>query len=126
MAGEASGNQEAKAAEQTQGVATSLAGHTPGPWTAHVHFAKTYGGRVHAMITAADRLVPIGAVVLGVEGCSQNEGRANANMFTAAPAMFEALEAAAARLELMPQGPLVKQTLDYVRAGITLASGGKE
>lgn len=64
---------------------------TPGPWTAQLHFAKDYAGRSHAFITNGS-IVPLAAVVLGVEGCSQDEGRANARLIAAAPDLLTALE----------------------------------
>lgn len=45
------------------------------------------------MITAG-AIVPLAAVVLGAEGCSQDEGRANARVIAALPDLVKALEAA--------------------------------
>ncbi len=63
---------------------------TPGPWTVQLHFAKDYAGRSHATVTAG-ALVPLAAVVLGVEGCSQDEGRANARLIACSPELYSAL-----------------------------------
>lgn len=52
-------------------------------WIAQLHHPKDYAGRAHAMITA-HALVPLAAVVLGAEGCSHAEGRANARFIAAA------------------------------------------
>jgi hypothetical protein len=50
---------------------------TPGPWTANLHHTQVTAGRTYGFIHAG-AAVPIAAVTLGVEGCSQAEGRANA------------------------------------------------
>jgi hypothetical protein len=42
-------------------------------------------------------LVPLAAVVLGVEGCSEEEGRANARLMAAAPDMLAVLKAVIVR-----------------------------
>lgn len=61
--------------------------YTKGPWAAQLHHPVRMGGRTYAMITSmtAPAIVPVGSVVLGVEGCSQQEGRANAHLIAAAP-----------------------------------------
>lgn len=62
---------------------TSKARHTAGPCTVDFHHTKDYAGRTHAFIRAGS-IVPLAAVVLGVEGCSQEEGRANAHLIAEA------------------------------------------
>lgn len=64
---------------------------TPGPWTALFHHPQRMGGREYVMITAG-ALVPLAAVVLGAEGCSHDEGRANARVIAALPDLVKALE----------------------------------
>lgn len=66
--------------------------HTKGPWKANLHHTTTQAGRTYAMVMA-DGIVPVAAVVLGVEGCGEEEGRANAHLIEAAPDMQEALKA---------------------------------
>lgn len=67
------------------------AAHTPGPWTANLHHTRQDGGRTYGFIFA-DGVVPTAAVVLGVEGMPQDEGRANARLIAAAPDMLAALK----------------------------------
>lgn len=62
---------------------TSAAKHTAGPCTVDFHHTKDYAGRTHAFVRAGS-IVPLAAVVLGVEGCSQEEGRANAHLIAEA------------------------------------------
>ncbi len=54
-----------------------MTNHTPTPWRDQLHFAKKQGGRSYAFITTTRDLVPVAAVTLGAEGCSEVEGRAN-------------------------------------------------
>lgn len=68
-----------------------MAQHTPGPWRADLHHTKQRGGLNHGYIIA-DSIVPLAAVVLGVEGVSEDEGRANARLIAAAPSMLAALK----------------------------------
>lgn len=65
---------------------------TPGPWLADIHRTGQRGGRTYAHIWGGGK-VQIGAVILGAEGASQVEGRANARLIAAAPDLYEALAA---------------------------------
>lgn len=63
--------------------------HTAAPWTANLHHTQERAGRTYGFIQA-DGVVPVAAVVLGVEGYSQDEGRANAKAIAATPDFMEA------------------------------------
>lgn len=66
--------------------------HTPAPWRANLHHTQKQGGINHGFVFA-DSIVPLAAVVLGVEGMSEDEGRANAHLIAGAPDMLAALVA---------------------------------
>jgi hypothetical protein len=50
---------------------------TRGRWTANLHHTQVSAGRTYGFIHAS-AAVPLAAVTLGVEGMSEDEGRANA------------------------------------------------
>ena len=56
---------------------------TPTPWRANLHHTQTRGGRNYGFIIA-DSIVPIAAILLGVEGMPEDEGRANAALIVRA------------------------------------------
>ena len=69
------------------------------------HRTQDYAGRSHGFIYNAGELVPLGAIVIGVEGASQDVGRARLDCLVAAvnalPDLLdhiEALEAENARM----------------------------
>ena len=70
----------------------SGASFTAGPWLADFHNEQRDGGRFITYIRGGNQLVPISAVPTGVEGYGREEGRANARLIAAAPALLEALE----------------------------------
>lgn len=84
-----------------------MSAHTPGPWRANFHHTRRDGGRTYAMVDDGKSIVPLAAVTLGVEGCSEDEGRANAGLIAAAP---ELLAGCVAMLGYMEKGFLVRNT----------------
>ncbi len=58
--------------------------HTPGPWRADPRHTEKRGGLNHGFIIS-DSIVPLAAVVLGVEEMPEDEGRANTRLIAAAP-----------------------------------------
>lgn len=97
----------------------SIVAHTPGPWIPNLHHTKDYAGRTHAFIMAVGAIVPVAAVVLGVEGCSQDEGRANARLIAAAPELLAFAQYVADMDDGNP-APLFEKA----RAAIAKATGG--
>lgn len=57
-----------------------MAKHSKGPWTVDLHHTRRNAGRTHAMVSSPDSIVPLAAVVLGVDGSIEEEGRANARL----------------------------------------------
>ncbi len=111
--------------------------HTKAPWDNGLHHAVWNGGRRYAHIRSHGNLVPIAAVVLGVEGYGHDEGEANARLIAAAPDMLAALKLAEGRLALLMRvfpdqhaecdHPTASGgVLNSVRAAIARAEGGKE
>lgn len=81
---------------------------TPGPWLADFHHTRVTAGRRHAMVRVTGELAPLAAVVLGVEGCSEDEGRATASLI---PAARNALPALLAEVREHRQRPEVEMTM---------------
>ena len=63
---------------------------TQGEWRANLHHTAVNAGRNHGFVMA-DSIVPLAAVVLGVEGCSEEEGRANIRRIAHAGTHYDAL-----------------------------------
>jgi hypothetical protein len=72
---------------------------TPGPWRANLHHTQESAGRTYGWINGGGQIVPLAGVTLGVEGCSQDEGRANARLIAAAPELYAELERVTGHLE---------------------------
>src|SRR5215207_7772393 len=69
--------------------------HTPGPWFAVRHRSRPEGPAQAVIVSPNPHAgvdVPIGAVALSAKGRPQGEGRANAALVAAAPALLSALK----------------------------------
>lgn len=109
-----------------------MSAHTPGPWRPNFHHTHRDGGRTYAMVDDGKSIVPLAAVTLGVEGCSEDEGRANARLIAAAPDMLAALratvagdDASLAELDKLgvPRNPENSRLTELCRAAIRKAEG---
>jgi len=83
--------------EELEAIRKRVEAATPGPWIANLHHTYESAGRTFGTVSAQGDIVPIAAVTLGVEGCSQEAGRATASFIAHArediPTLLSALEA---------------------------------
>lgn len=101
-------------------------------WAVDLHRTYVQGGRTYAYVFNLGELVPIAAVVIGVEGMPQDEGRARAHLIGAAPEMLAALVTSKQRIEQLaamlnavrPDKVRASDFTDVADTAIAKAKGG--
>ena len=86
-----------KLTETVERLRELLAKATPGRFIADTHHMQFFAGREHGFLRSEGELVPVGAVVLGVEGMSQEQGRARLELIAEAVNALPMLLAALSR-----------------------------
>ena len=96
--------------------------HTPGKWEVGKHHGRADGLPPHYMISQSGEMYDHAIVFSAEDG---GEGKANARLIAAAPAMYEALEYALNNLRKNKNNGLGLAAIQKMKNALALAKGGE-